>query len=460
MNKAILTGGFLLLSIVATAQEIIKDSIYSNILKEQRKIEVVLPDDYKPGSPERFEVTYVTDGEWNTKIVANLQRFAGYDFMPKNIIVSLPNTYVKGANMRLRDLTPSHTEGNDVSGGADNYIAFLKNELIPYIEKKYPTKGARTYHGGSLGGLFGMYTFLQEPELFQSYTLSDPAFWWDDGLVMKMAAAKLPNLPNPDRTVYFTGREGRALSEMGVKEMDSIFRAKAPKALHWKMQPYAGETHNSMIFKTVYDGFKFTYEGYAKEDIEFHPMGGIFIKDKPFNLYANLNEFQRVKYSIDGSEPTISSPEVKAGWNSVALSDQLILTAFDARKDFNRTMKGNFKVGTVIKPTLKLPKIKPGGLDTLAGNINGFVEVKEEGYYILALMDPTSNVNISFAGQPVIRYDSATDKGHDQTYLLPLAKGFYPLQLKYTGIKAPALMYVTPGKDHPVLIPNELLYHR
>lgn len=462
MKNKIFTLVFTVLCIshAAISQEIIKDSIYSEVLKEQRAIEVVLPDKYKPGSGERYEVTYVTDGEWNTKIVANLQRFAGYQFMPPNIIVSLPNTYINKENMRGRDLTPTHVAQNPSSGGADNYIAFLKTELIPYIEKKYPAKGARTYHGGSLGGLFGMYTFFKEPELFQSYTLSDPAFWWDNGFLMKMASAQLPSLPNPDRSIYFTGREGKALSGMGVKEMDSIFKANAPADLHWKMAVYSGETHNSMIFKTVYDGFKFTYEGYTSEDVEFHPMTGIVLKDKPFNLYCSPGEFLTVRYTTDGTEPTKTSPRITNEVTPVTISSQLTMKTFDVRKDFDRTSKGNYKIGTVLPGVKKPGKIKPGGLDTLAGVIGGYIEAKEEGYYIFGLMHPSTNTKLSLGNQLLFDYNTATGNGKDQTYILPLAKGFYPIQIKYTGNKAPDLIYLAPGKEEPGPIPADIQYHQ
>jgi hypothetical protein len=42
----------------------VKDSIYSDILKEQRSIRVFLPETYKPGSGEKYETIYLTDGEW------------------------------------------------------------------------------------------------------------------------------------------------------------------------------------------------------------------------------------------------------------------------------------------------------------------------------------------------------------------------------------------------------------
>jgi predicted alpha/beta superfamily hydrolase len=448
-----------LLPVAAMAQEIIKDSIYSNIMKEQRKIEVVMPDDYKPGAGIRYDVTYVTDGEWNTKIVAQLQRFAQIQFMPPNIIVSLPNNYVKGRNMRERDLTPTHIQGNDVSGGADNYIAFIKTELIPYIENKYPTKGKRTLEGGSLGGLFGLYTFFKEPELFQSYMLADPAFWWDDAFLMKMAAQKLDSLPNPERTVLFTGREGEAFKEMGVKNMDSIFRAKAPAKLHWKTLVYTGETHNSTIFKTVYDGLKYTYEGYTTDSLEFHPMAGIILKDKPFNFYCFPDERMHVRYTTDGTEPTSESPEIKAGIQSMNIPVQVTLKAFCARPEYTKVLQTNYKIGTVL-PAVKMPgKIKSGGLDSIAGKQSGYLEIKEDGYYIFGLVDPSTDATFKVGSQLLFDYKSAGGNGKDKTFILPLQKGFYPIQLQYAGVVIPKIICVVPGEKEPKPIALTVLYH-
>ena len=446
------------LSQIAASQEIIRDSLYSKIMKEQRKIEVVLPDDYKPGSGMRYEVTYVTDGEWNTKIVAQLQRFAQIQFMPPNIIVSLPNNYVNGDNMRLRDLTPTHIQQNPVSGGADNYIAFIKNELIPYIEKKYPARGFRTLQGGSLGGLFGMYTFFKEPDLFQSYMLNDPAFWWDNGLLMKMAAEKLPTLPNPGRTLLFTGREGEAFEGMGVKAMDSIFHANAPAALHWKMVKYTGETHNSTLFKTVYDGLKYTYEGYTTDSIEFHPMAGIVLKDKPFNLYCNNDVRTTLRYTTDGSEPTATSPAIGEGITSVTVPVQLRMKSITARKEYEKNLTARYQVGNVLPDVKLFVKPKPGGLDSLPNHIRGYIEIKEEGYYVVGLMHPTGNAVISLSSQQLFDYDTKKGNGRDQTFIVPLQKGFYPLDIKYTG-HAPEIMYIPAGANNPLPLSAASLYH-
>lgn len=41
------------------------DSIKSTILNEQRLFRVVLPEGYDPNQAVRYDVLYITDGEWN-----------------------------------------------------------------------------------------------------------------------------------------------------------------------------------------------------------------------------------------------------------------------------------------------------------------------------------------------------------------------------------------------------------
>src|SRR5258708_23556769 len=66
------------------------DTIYSNILKEKRVIRVVLPDGYKPGSADKYDVIYVLDGSSNIKTVYRVQRYLqDEEFMPPAIIVSV-----------------------------------------------------------------------------------------------------------------------------------------------------------------------------------------------------------------------------------------------------------------------------------------------------------------------------------------------------------------------------------
>ena len=187
---ALIVAAALLPQIIYGQQSsVINDTLYSQVLKDTRPIQVYLPKDYKAGSPEKYDVIYVLDGEWNTPITMQISQYlVNQGLIPPNIVVSVPNKYKDNVNMRERDFSPIHISDSPVSGGGDTFLAFLKNELLPYIDKKYPSTGKNTLFGQSMSALFSMYVLLKDPSLFRSYLLADPALWYADRYVVKLAA--------------------------------------------------------------------------------------------------------------------------------------------------------------------------------------------------------------------------------------------------------------------------------
>src|SRR5947208_13717257 len=74
------------------------------------------------------------------------------------------------------------------SGGASKFLAFMRDELIPFINGRYPTNPAdRAYFGQSLGGLFGVYVLLTKPDTFTRYIIGSPSIWWGGEDALKLA---------------------------------------------------------------------------------------------------------------------------------------------------------------------------------------------------------------------------------------------------------------------------------
>lgn len=264
----------MLVSVQARSQNALiqYDSLYSNVLKEQRSIKVILPKTYDPRSPDRFDVLYVLDGEWNTSLTEKVCEFLGFaKFIPTNmIIVSIPNQYMNGTNMRERDFTPTSTENSDakfgwmksslLSGGAGNFLLFLKDELLPFVNRKYRTKPEDSIlYGTSSGGLFAIYAYLREPALFKSYLTVEPSLWWDKEYITRIASEELKNREGVRNTLWISSRDGSGPDEMGISGFISLLTPNAPDNLHWKAEVYPNETHFSAIWKGLYDGLKFTY---------------------------------------------------------------------------------------------------------------------------------------------------------------------------------------------------------
>ncbi|NHA02448.1 hypothetical protein G7092_01505 [Mucilaginibacter sp. HC2] len=473
---------------------IIRDSIYSNILREKRSIEIVLPEGYSGTAAAKYDVIYITDGEWNTQIVGNIERFLEIQFIPANIMVSLPNTMLQGQNMRGRDLTPTRADGDPQSGGAANYIAFIKTELMPYINKKYRTTGMNTYHGGSYGGLFGMYMLMKEPQLFQSYLLADPSFWWDKDYLPKLVRDSISKIDLNNTTLLITGREGEPAREQRINIMDSILQKAASVGFHYKRLLYNDETHNSMIFRTVYDGLKLTYHGYSKEGLNFYPEGGVLMRDKPFKMRFQGDFVKELHYTTDGSVPTMASPKMNG--NDLTLNNitQLNFKELTYRPGYEQQGSANFIIGDALPASPKLKNFSPGGWNYAyyEGNWNtlpdfkklkplkkgwagkdfelsklpkqqnfacvfsGQLEIAQTGYYIFGLRgDCESRMYIN--NQLILTQQTAGIK----SYLLPLQKGFYSIKVEYLEKqgKQPSLdILYAPENGNGGIIPMELRY--
>ena len=479
---------------------IIKDSLYSAVLKEMRPLEIVLPANYSTEPGKKFDALYVTDGEWNTRIVSNIRQFLNIQFIPENIIVSIPNVYPNKMNQRGRDFTPTHTSGMAESGGAEKFLSFIKTELLPYINNKYRTNGENTLYGSSLGGIFAMYAFCKEPQLFQSYLMADPAWWWDNNYISRLVKENLDKLAAMNKTVLITGREGAPYHYMGIATVDTILAAARTKGAHWKTMLYNDETHNAMIFRTIYDGLKYTYSGYMKENFGFHPMNGMVLPNKPVTLRLNNTEsFKNLRYTTDGSQPTPTSPVITADTLVINSAAQLTIKSFSNREMYSKTITGNFKPVTVALTAAATSKnAVPGGwkfsyyeggwdslpdfkrlqpLQTgLAGKdfsinklpkqqnfaclLEGQLEIKTDGYYIFGI-DADGGAKLSLGNALLIDYNGIHSSGNFQSYIVPLAKGFYPVRIEYFQKEAnPSLnlMYITPESNDPKPIPLELQY--
>jgi uncharacterized protein len=107
---------------------------------------------------------------------------------------------------RQRDFTPTVAKGyKDPTGQADKHLAFIRNDVIPYIEKHYSADPARrAYAGYSFGGLFGGYILLTRPDTFKNYILSSPSFWYDNEVIMTLESEYAKKHSDLDASVYIS----------------------------------------------------------------------------------------------------------------------------------------------------------------------------------------------------------------------------------------------------------------
>lgn len=190
-------------------------TITSENLGRSYELYIKLPPNFhdEVNKARRYPVLYLNDGTYC------FQTAAGITHMPMNsggfehaILVGV--SYAKGeagVASRSRDLTPTIpknlNEGHGAKyehGGAAEYLAFLRDEVVPFVEREYrgdPSR--RILVGQSYGGLFGAYVLVTDPTAFTDYILTSSSLWHNESVMFdfekKFAAS---NTKMPAR-VYF-----------------------------------------------------------------------------------------------------------------------------------------------------------------------------------------------------------------------------------------------------------------
>jgi ferri-bacillibactin esterase len=135
--------------------------------------------------PEPEVVLFVTDGNGLFGLAVDTIRMMQIPaLLPSMLVVAVgyPNaeTLADTIAIRGRDLTPTPASWLPASGGAWAFIRFLRTELFPWVTARQPAAMAtKLYFGHSLGGLFGTYVLLSEPDAFDGYVISSPSLWWE-----------------------------------------------------------------------------------------------------------------------------------------------------------------------------------------------------------------------------------------------------------------------------------------
>src|SRR5215467_14877827 len=144
---------FCLFSIDLAAQDIAprapeKLPLHSNTLNEDRVVWIRTPQNYEK-TPGPFPVLYLVDGPTYISLVADtMDILALNDRMPPLVIVGIANTD------RTRDMTPTHADeknpdgtvqADPSSGGADHFVDFIQNELMPEIGRRYRVATFKTF---------------------------------------------------------------------------------------------------------------------------------------------------------------------------------------------------------------------------------------------------------------------------------------------------------------------------
>jgi len=153
--------------------------IYSEKIGEYREIYVSVPETYATNS-KKYPVIYMMDGEFNATpgLLGGIRYIESLGEIPEFIIVGIMNTN------RDKDVYPkevTYRDGSKAGGRAIQFLSFINDELVPFVNKTYRTENYKILFGTSNTGFTTVFAMFSNPTAFNAYmassaTLSIPDF--------------------------------------------------------------------------------------------------------------------------------------------------------------------------------------------------------------------------------------------------------------------------------------------
>jgi predicted alpha/beta superfamily hydrolase len=300
------------------------DSLYSNILGEQRKIWIYIPEKDNNSSLKKYQVLYLLDGGVNfhfvTGIIKQLSRLDN-PICPDMIIVGILSTD------RLRDFTPTHQwDSTNTSGGGEKFTSFLEEELIPYVNDHYPAGPDRTLVGHSLGGLIVVNTLINHQSLFNQYVAIDPTLGWENQKFLKKAIIKLNQEKFVNRSLYISIANTMPFGMDTIKVANDTTRSTIHirsiiqfcktadsndlNGLNFSWKYYPNENHASVAIISFYDALHSIFSWMKFNDWDkFYNSGSNYTGEEIVNLlnsyYQDISD--KIGYTLLPSENEINN---------------------------------------------------------------------------------------------------------------------------------------------------------
>jgi predicted alpha/beta superfamily hydrolase len=227
----------------------------SRVVGDSFQLYVALPQQYETDSGSRYPVVYLLDANWNFEPVRDLVRsLASEGRMEPVILVSvcpvqaLQGGYGGTAPARCRDLTPTAVASYPGSGHAEDFAAFLRTELIPYVDATYrtrPTADDRCLMGHSLAGLFTWYAVLRLDDVIHKFVPASASLFWDDHVMLEYEVDYARDHTDLPARVYSTVSTGEGPDMVNDRdEWVDRLRSRGYPRLRIQTATYVGIEHN------------------------------------------------------------------------------------------------------------------------------------------------------------------------------------------------------------------------
>lgn len=267
-----------------------KETIYSNVLDEERLIFIHTPNNYD--QMDNIPLVFVLDADSQFNQTASTIDYISNgaqsnDIIPSSIVIGITSPNRNYDFTPIQGLIGFDSTSISNTGGASKFLSFITDELIPHLDSTYNTCSNRTLIGHSLGGLFVFHALLEKPEYFNNYLAIDPAIGFANGIYLDKVLNTLDSTDLSTETMYCAsavnrpnGMTDEELEKTSHQFLYNTERAnlkfqKHKESKQWKINlksvHYPHEDHYSVPFRATYDAMKLFYDYY-----KFKEMNDLF----------------------------------------------------------------------------------------------------------------------------------------------------------------------------------------
>ena len=269
-------------------------TLESEVLGESRQIQVLLPEGYRAELSSNYPVIYLLDGDYNFHGMSGMLDLLANkgQLIPKVILVGLAD---KGTEQYRKYMTPNDSSSplKENKGAATEFLAFLNQEVQPYIQQHYRTAEQSILVGHSIGGLFVLNSLLNAPNSFDNYVAISPSVWVSDNAIVEQAKSKIKGLKTQDNGIGLYLSLGDEM-QMGQYAFINELDIAAPKNIDWHFKHYPDENHNSVGLIALRDSLKLIFKDWYLAEKYLEKMQ----PTKTLDYYAEAMKSLDIQQSI------------------------------------------------------------------------------------------------------------------------------------------------------------------
>jgi predicted alpha/beta superfamily hydrolase len=293
MKRSVLLLFASIFASLSYSQRIDSVKIHSEILGIERKLLVYTPRDYDKNLNSKFEVIYVFDAqarEYFDCVQSTLAFLNNFQF--PMIVVGIVSNERNKDFLPKNDYPETFKHYNGYLGNAENFLKFISYELIPYIDTNYRTLPKRIAVAHSNGGTFLMYSFTQNPDIFDAYIAISPNWAYDnDQPVRRLEKFDNTRIQSVKYIYMCNAREGDSWKEWvppRKKAIDLLNKLKNRHKIIFDNQDFSStENHITVYPVGVFNGLK-KYLDYQ-----------YFDADNLISYYSDLNTRKIITFTPD-----------------------------------------------------------------------------------------------------------------------------------------------------------------